>query len=189
MNSLIQTTGSLVLSLVVNGMPVEARFLLDDGAACELAARQARTWRREKRLVIEQRSGEWCVAGTVINDQWIAVQWRRAAQDRQSNGWHIRMPLRATGPSVPVSHMAPTWNLDVVDRGIQARMRFRQSSNGLEVHHQGSERALEMSSSVGGVTPSSAIRLSRRDDGRVLVSGRHPSGGSYSVVIDREAVP
>lgn len=189
MNSLLQTTGSLVLSLVVNGTPVEARFLVDDGAACALAARQASTWRREKRLVIEQRSGEWCVAGTVINDQWVAVQWRRAAQDRQSNGWHVRMPLRAIGPSVPVSDMAPTWNLDVVDRGIQARMRFRQSSNHLDAHHHGSERALGMTSSVQELTPSSAIRLSRRDDGRVLVSGRHPSGGSYSVVIDREAVP
>lgn len=183
------TTSAAVMSFVMNGVPIEARFMQSDAPACVLAKRQASEWRQQKHAVVEQRLADWCIAGAAIGGRWVSVQWRRHATDRYATGWHVEIPLNGSSRTAPVASAGSVWNFDLRDRSIGTRIRFRQSGAHLASHHADSGR------SVGGLAEpavpnsTSPLRISRSPAGQLLVSGRHPDGGAYSILIERGLQP
>lgn len=190
---LSQTLGAAALSLVVQGTPLHADYLRSVEPACVMSARAAQQWRSQGRSVVQQRIGSWCVSGTVDQGQWLAEQWRDLSAGAQ--GWRIRIPLASV-----VHRSAPdanAWGVDVIDPAIESRIRYRQSLQVLDQHHRDS--AVLMGARNGATAPDTTnarqvnsrqmntppFRLSQLDHGAVLLSGRHPDGGSYSVVIER----
>lgn len=186
-----QTLGAVALSLIVQGTPLHADYLRSTESACTMSARAAQHWRRQGHTVVQQHVGSWCVSGTVEQGQWVAEQWRDLAVGAQ--GWRIRIPLAGTvrRSASDTNH----WALDVMDPAIESRIRYRQSLQVLDQHHRDSATLMGARSAVGGFnavpmrqTNASPLRLNQLDQGAVLLSGRHPDGGSYSVVIERGIV-
>lgn len=164
-----KTIASAALSLIVNGIPVQASFLNGSVPGCEMSAHTAKQWRSAGAFVVEQRVGDWCTVGRVAEGYWLAEQWQtNAFVGNRSRGWLVRIPLkRVQGvQDHPHSRQAP-WPLDVFDDEIKARIRYRQSFSLPDDHHQKSLR----------IAPHDALVLTRP----------HPDGGSYSVVIERGA--
>jgi hypothetical protein len=187
---------ALALSMVINQVPVQGQYLQSDQPACQITAQQAMIWKAQGHHPVEKQVGSWCTVGTVINNVWVAEQWQRKSQTGQqallSEGWRIRIPL-ALNQQVRNRHSGD-WGLDIEDQGIQARISVRKSSGNLALHHQ-SSLAFIQARTLGG---HSAVRtlpkdvhrnenavISRLDNGTVVLSGRHETEGSYSVVIQR----
>lgn len=190
---LSQTFGAAALSLIVQGTPMHADYLRSVDSACVMSARAAKQWNGQGRTVVQQRIGSWCVSGTVDQGQWLAEQWRDLPGGAQ--GWRIRIPLggvvHRSGPE------ANAWGVDVIDPAIESRIRYRQSLQVLDQHHRDSAVLMGTRSALNPPNAMNAwqtsirqtnpppLRLSQLDHGAVLLSGRHPDGGSYSVVIER----
>lgn len=178
------------LSLVINGTPVQATYLQGGVEACEMSARAAQVWRRSGKKVIERRVAEWCTAGTVIAGRWVSEQWRNQPSIG-SFGWRVEIPLSSVQSAAAADR--GQWPLDVMDHSISTRVRYRQSTQGLFAHHR------ESHALAGGASGRSALVSSQSDRGPFhlsplgkndfLLSGRHPDGGSYSIVIERGLQP
>lgn len=164
-----KTIASATLSLIVNGTPVQASFLHGSAPGCEMSAHTATQWRSAGAVVVEQRAGDWCTVGRVADGYWLAEQWQaKASVGNKSRGWLVRIPLKREQGWRDSSHSRQsTWPLDVFDNEISARIRYRQSFDLPDDHHQKSLRS----------APPDALVLTRP----------HPDGGSYSVVIERGA--
>lgn len=185
--------GAAMLSLLVNGVPLQATYLQGDRDGCDVVRETARQWQKHHGVQAAQVKLEgWCTVGAVISGQWVSEQWRTQRVLGKVTGWRVVIPLAqrqagvSTGAGVHISD-AHSWHLDVFDREIATRIRYRQSLQSLDHHHQQSHRALGKASVLPVSSPSAnhPLRLSRHRNGEVLVSGRHPDGGSYSVLIER----
>lgn len=183
-----QTLGAAALSLVVQGMPLHADYLRSTESACEMSARTAQQWQKQGRSVVQQRIGQWCVSGTVEQGQWIAEQWRDMTSGAQ--GWRIRIPLSNMSGQTALGLKA--WGVDVIDPAIESRIRYRQSFQTLDQHHRDSAaligvRNLERMTDASHPRKiiASPFRLTQLERGAIVLSGHHPDGGSYSVVIER----
>lgn len=185
--------GATVLSLLMNGVPVQATYLQSDRNGCDVTRETARTWNKESQVhAVETRVGDWCSVGAIISGQWVSEQWRVQMVNGKTTGWRIVMPLnKDVGASSTTAHYrnaaSDSWHLDIVDPQIATRIRYRQSLQSLDMHHQESQRATgrpgePMATKSATENP---LRLSRDRNGEVLLSGRHPDGGSYSVLIER----
>lgn len=179
--------GAVTLALMINGMPVQATYLQTDQDGCEAARRSAQEWRQTAGVhPVQTKVANWCVVGAVIAQQWVSEQWRTTSVAGKTAGWRIVMPLKAVVASDKDVIKQP-WNLDVQDPGIATRIRYRQSLQSLDLHHRESQRASgskEVMSSAS-TADDRPLKISRDRNGEVLISGRHPDGGSYSVLIDR----
>ena len=189
MESLSAVVSTVMMSFVMNGVPVQARFMQANAHACDLVRRQALEWRQQKHMVVEKRVAEWCVAGTTINGRWVSVQWRQSDPRSLANGWHVEIPLQSSSRSVLEAQAPAPWAFDLQDRSINTRIRFRQSPSGLSSHHLDSSRWAGAQAKELSTDPRAPIQLSRLRDGQILLSGRHPEGGAYSVLIERGAYP
>lgn len=181
------------LSMVINGVPVQATYLNGELDACQMSSRTAKHWRSSGKKVIEERVADWCTVGTVIADRWVSEQWRSPSSGsvrpsgRPAFGWRIEMPLSSVGS--PNSPGRVEWPLDILDFGISSRIRFRQSARTLDAHHRESQalvgdfgKAIPIASTDSAT---SGFLLSQAGGGDLLLSGPHPDGGSYSIVIKR----
>lgn len=163
-----KTIATTALSLMVNGIPVNASFLKGNAAACEMSASTARNWRAAGAFVIEHYVGDWCIAGRVADGYWLAEQWRRGlSTDKTSTGWLVRIPLKVQSrESLNVSSSRQNlWPLEVFDAEIKTRLKYRQSLASLRDHHRKS--------------------LSAAQKDALVLTHPHPDGGSYSVAIER----
>lgn len=185
--------GAAMLSLVVNGLPMQASYLQSDRDGCDAAQETARLWQKDLRVKpVQTRLDGWCTVGAVIGSQWVSEQWRTPMVSGKTSGWRVVIPLGEHQRSPlqtrqTVVSALDAWHLDVVDAQIATRIRYRQSLQGLDQHHQESHRAaggIPMPATIQ-VSPEHPLRLSRHRNGEVLISGRHPDGGSYSVLIER----
>ena len=165
-----KTIAAAGLSLIVNGVPVQANFLQGNALGCEMSGNTAKEWRAAGALVVEQRVGAWCIAGKVAQGHWVAEQWRTEPSfGGKSSGWLVRIPLqgeRKTQRNFSGSRQA-FWPLDVYDAELKTRVRFRQSPASFQEHHQKS--------------------LSAAPQNALVFTHPHPDGGSYSFVIERGA--
>lgn len=162
-----KTVASVALSLVVNGISMQANLLHGNVSGCEMSAATAKQWRALGAIVTEQQIGAWCVVGKVADGFWHAEQWEAARTSSQrSRGWQVRIPLSAhkTGWYAP-SRVGSSWALDVFDPEINARFRYRQSYLSPDAHHKKS------------------LSLAQRHS--IVMTRPHPDGGSFSVAIDR----
>lgn len=201
----METLGSLtvmgVISMVMNGLPVEATKLQSSQQGCAVVAQRARMWRTPSRPVVETKLSRWCSVGAVIEGYWISEQWERTTHQGFSRGWRVKIPVSAIRSmsklpqEQPGATKASGWGLDLLDSDVSSRVRFRSSPLGLDSHHQ---RTLWLTNperwgtGLGhAFTPpghtAHPFRLSRLLDGTLILSGRGPSGGSYSVLIDRRS--
>lgn len=199
----METLGSLtvmgVISMVMNGLPVEATKLQSSQQGCAVVAQRARMWRTPSRPVVETKLSRWCSVGAVIEGYWISEQWERTTHQGFSRGWRVKIPVSAIRSmsklpqEQPGATKASGWGLDLLDSDVSSRVRFRSSPLGLDSHHQ---RTLWLANpgrwGTGldhALTPpgpaAHPFRLSRLLDGTLILSGRGPSGESYSVLIDR----
>lgn len=179
---------SAALQWVVNGLPIEATYLTAPHVGCAVASARAKHWRESEKIVAEQRVGEWCVVGTVIDGYWVSEQWRAASLSIGSAvGWRIRSPLpgqRVSGPAKKTD-----WPIDVVDPSISTRVQFRWSLDPIDLHHEKTLIALA-GSKVFRRNPSIVSRsnrpllLSRLQSGELVVSGAS-NNARYSVVIQQ----
>lgn len=184
-----QTLGAAALSLIVQGTSLHADYLRGTDTACVMSARSAQQWQKLGRAVVQQRIGPWCVSGTVEQGYWIAEQWRD--QPTGAQGWRIRIPLGNLRQSGVFD--ANAWGLDVIDPAIASRIRYRQSSQVLARHHldsaalMGAHHGAELGAAAASHDEPirAPLRLTQLNRGTLLLSGRHPDGGSYSVVIER----
>lgn len=184
-----QTLGAAALSLIVQGTPLHADYLRGTDRACVMSARSAQQWQKQGRTVVQQRIGPWCVSGTVEAGHWIAEQWRD--QPTGAQGWRVRIPLGNLRRSSTSN--ANAWGVDVIDPAIESRIRYRQSAQVLERHHRDSAAlmgvhhgpGLDLTDASRGGSIGAPLRLTQLDRATVLLSGQHPDGGSYSVVIER----
>jgi hypothetical protein len=194
MSSTVLST--LALSMIINQVPVQGQYLQSDQPACQITAQQATIWKAQGYHPVEKQVGSWCTVGTVINHMWVAEQWqpksRAGQQTSLSEGWRIRIPL-ALNQQVRNRHSGD-WGLDIEDQAIQARISVRKSSGNLALHHQSSLAFLQARALGGNSAARSLVRdvhsnenavISRLDNGTVVLSGRHATEGSYSVVIQR----
>lgn len=165
-----KTIAAAGLSLIVNGVPLQANFLQGNAPGCEMSGNTAKEWRSAGEVVVEQRVGAWCIAGKVAQGHWVAEQWRTGlTPGGRSSGWLVRIPLqgeRKTQSSFSGAHRR-FWPLDVYDVELKARFRFRQSPASFREHHQ---------TSLASV-PQDAL----------VFTHPHPDGGSYSFVIEQGA--
>jgi hypothetical protein len=166
-----KTIASAALSLVINNVAVQANLLLGNANGCEMAAATAAQWRRSGAIVAEQRVGNWCVTGRVLNGHWLSEQWEAGPRKgEKSRGWLVQIPLRPQ--HVESRHRGAAldspWALDVLDPEIATRIRYRQSLSSPDAHHRKS--------------------LSLALKGALVLTHPHPDGGSYSVVIERGAI-
>lgn len=173
------------LALQVGGIDLNATYLHADRPGCVVAAQRAKDWRREGRVAIEQRAGKWCVVGAVVGDHWIAEQWDSDAPPGRAQGWRVRIPLRQM-QSAP----APTqsdWPLDVIDRQLGARIQIRHSLRALDDHHKASLLSLQKQAGLhaGATRDLRDGRLTTFAQGQILLSGKDPLLGSYSILIQR----
>jgi hypothetical protein len=167
-----KTIAASGLSLLINGVPVQANLLNGAASGCDMSAQTAKQWRNEGAFVVEQRVGVWCVAGTVREGVWLAEQWQEGlSSDRRSRGWLIKIPLsQPPGARRKSPHTVQNpWALDVFDSEIKARVRYRQSLAEHDAHHRKS--------------------LAISGKGALVITQPHPDGGSYSVAIERGAQP
>jgi hypothetical protein len=165
-----KTIATAGLSLMVNGIPVNASFLKGNAPACEMSASTAKNWRATGAVVVEQRVGAWCIAGKVADGYWLAEQWRKGfSTDKTSTGWLVRIPLHARSRQhANGSHSRQSlWPLEVFDAEIKTSLKYRQSFASLDDHHRKS------------------LSATQRD--ALVFTRPHPDGGSYSVVIERGA--
>lgn len=162
-----KTIASAALSLVVNGIPMQANLLHGSVDGCDMSAATAREWRASDAVVIEERVGAWCVVGKVSEGFWHAEQWEtERASGQVSRGWQVRIPLSGRKARVPnFSAVSGPWALDIFDSEINARVRYRQSYSGLQDHHKKS--------------------LSLANRSSIVTTHPHPDGGSFSVALDR----
>lgn len=173
------------LALQVGGMDLAATYLQGDRSGCAIAAQRAKGWRQEGRVAVEQRVGQWCVAGAVVGDHWVAEQWDADAPSDRARGWRVRIPLRQTQSTDKATN--PRWPLDVTDRQLGVRFQMRHSLQTLEDHHQASLLSLGKQADVHTVATRSLRdgRLTTFPQGQILLSGRDPLLGSYSLLIQR----
>lgn len=185
--------GAAMLSLLVNGVPLQATYLQGDRDGCDAVRDTARQWQKQHGVqAVHTKLDGWCTVGAVISGQWVSEQWRTQRIHGKANGWRVVIALAQRGAVPPSmgSHQAPDvnqWHLDVFDPEIATRIRYRQSLRSLDHHHQESHRTLDKTAAMPALNTPAAhpLRLSRHRNGEVLVSGRHPDGGSYSVLIER----
>ncbi len=173
------------LVLQVGGMDLAATYLQADRPGCAIAAQRAKDWRQEGRVAVEQRVGKWCVAGAVVGDHWVAEQWDSDAPSDRARGWRVRIPLRQMQTTDKAAN--PRWPFDVIDRQLGVRFQMRHSLQTLKDHHQASLLSLEKQ-----VNLHAAVNRTLRDGqlttfprGQILLSGRDPLHGSYSILIQR----
>jgi hypothetical protein len=179
---------AIALSFIVNGLPFTGTYLKGDLAPCAEAMRQAEAWKTAGNLAVTQQVGPWCTAGTVMDGQWVSVQWRASPQGTGSDGWYVSLPLAAGQRGSGTRPGA--WGLDVLDPSIGTRLRMRRSLETLERHHQQSLLLL------GADRPASPQRprpvradqdsiLTQFENGALLLSLRLENEGSYSILIER----
>lgn len=173
------------LALQVGGMDLNATYLQGDRPGCVIAAQRVKDWRQEGRVAVEQRIGKWCVAGAVVGDHWVAEQWDSDAPPARARGWRVLIPLRQKHSTDKAAD--PYWPLDVIDRQLGVRLQMRHSLDGLDNHHQASLLSLKQR-----VDPHAAMTRTLRDgrlttfsQGQILLSGKDPLLGSYSILIQR----
>lgn len=172
------------LALQVGGVDLKATYLRGDLPGCSLAQKRANDWRREGRLAVFQRTGGWCVAGTMMGHQWVSEQWIDEHQEGRAWGWRVVIPMAAIRQTQPARKAE--WPLEIIDRQLDTRLQIRHSWKPLAEHHQ---------ESVSLVSRAGAARLADRElqygqisafsDGRFLVSGRDAKFGSYSIFLQR----
>ena len=165
-----KTNAAASLSFVVNGVSLQAQLLQGTASGCDMAAHTARQWRADGFVVIEQRIGAWCVTGKVDKGVWLAEQWEpQLSSNKKSRGWFVRIPLNGSKSKADSLAYQPRsiWDLDVFDHGIQANIRYRQSFSGVPDHHKKS--------------------IAASSKNALVLTHPHPDGGSYSVVIQRDA--
>ena len=164
-----KTVAAASLSIVVNGVPLQANLLQGNVDGCSMAAHSAKQWRLAGQLVVKRQVGQWCVAGKVVDGNWIAEQWQSGVSgDRKSRGWLVQLALPRTGPRMPTLRPFP-WQLDIFDPQISTRIRYWQSHLSRDAHDQ----------RIRSYTPRHALILTQP----------HPDGGSYSTVIERGVTP
>lgn len=173
------------LALQIGGIDLDATYLRGDRPGCAITAQRAKDWRREGRAAIEQRVGKWCVVGAVIGDQWVAEQWDSDAPPNQAQGWRVRIPLRQMQRAATAAK--PDWPFGVVDRQLGVRIQLRHSLQALADHHEASLLSLQKQVGlIGGITRDLLDgRLTTFAQGQILLSGKDPLLGSYSVLIQR----
>lgn len=185
MNSTFVAPALMSLALQVGGLDLDATYLHGDRPGCVIANQRAQEWRVQGLVAIERRVGKWCVVGAVMGGQWIAEQWNSDAPPHRAQGWRVRIPLRQVAN--PGANHQSDWPLDVTDRRLGTRIRVRQSLLALDEHHQKS-----LSSLGRGVRGDDGVtrqlpggRLTTFSQGQILVSGRDPLLGSYSILVQR----
>lgn len=173
---------------VINGLPVEATYLKSASSGCVAASQRATVWRQAGKKVAEQRVGQWCVVGTVVDHYWVSEQWQaESAGGPGAYGWRVRLPLvRHKEPSTSIQ---PSWPLDLFDPAISARIRFRASLDSLDTHHQKTLRSMALDprdfpAVSAPIVNKNPLRISRLVNGVLVVSGSS-AGARYSVVIQR----
>lgn len=173
------------LALQVGGVEMNATFLQANQPGCVIAAQRAKDWRQEGKLAVEQRIGKWCVAGTVQNDYWVAEQWDADAPPSRAQGWRVRIPIRQIQNTAQAANHY--WPFTVLDRHLNVRLQMRHSLQTLDDHHQASLLNLEkqIGRHSGAVQHLPDGRLTTFDQGQILLSGRDPLRGSYSILIQR----
>lgn len=173
---------------VINGLPIEATYLKSASSGCIVASARASVWRQAGKRVAEQRVGQWCVVGTVIDRHWVSEQWHaEPAGSHGTYGWRVRLPLGSYAGSSQFSQLG--WPIDLMDPTISARIQFRASLDSLDTHHQKTLQSI--TSDTGAVqavttpiTNKNPLRISRLANGALVVSGSS-AGSRYSVVIQR----
>lgn len=179
----IVTVAATAMSLVINGLPVTAYYLKGAHDPCEMASTTAKEWRRLGNMVVESKVGDWCTVGMVSKGEWIAQQWRaigtpntstRLGQSRsyRSEGWRTHIPLQ--GLSSRSISRSGVWDLDLIDRSIGTRIQFRRSQATFASNEQ--------------LSPASPVIFKSFGKGGLWVDGLDPSGGHYSIAIQRGAV-
>lgn len=185
MDSTVVAPALMGLMLQVGGVDLNATYLHGDQSGCAIASQRAHEWRREGRVAIEQQVGKWCVVGTVVGDQWVAEQWDSTALPGRARGWRIRIPLRQAAARTAVAKS--DWPLDLTDRHLGTRIRMRHSLQTLDDHHQASlmhlEKTVRLQAASTRELPGG--RLTTFAQGQVLLSGKEPLLGSYSILIQR----
>jgi hypothetical protein len=172
------------LALQVGGVDLHATYLRGDLPGCSLAQQRANDWRREGKLAIFQRTGGWCVAGTMMGHQWVSEQWIDEHQAGRAWGWRVVIPM--TSMRQMQTARKAEWPMEIIDRQLDTRLQIRHSRKPLAEHHQ---------ESVSLLSRAGAARLSDREfqygqisafsGGQFLVSGRDPRFGSYSIFLQR----
>lgn len=172
------------LALQVGGVDLHATYLRGDPPGCSLAQQRAKDWQREGKLAVFQRTGGWCVAGTMIGQQWVSEQWIDEHREGRAWGWRVVIPMTS------MRHMQPTrkgeWPLEIIDRQLDTRLQIRHSWKPLAEHHH---ESVSLLSRAGAALLANRElqygQISTFSDGRFLVSGRDPSFGSYSIFLQR----
>lgn len=180
---MIKTLAS-ALSLVINGVPLQATYLHGQQPGCRLAQETAAVWRSENRIVMEREVNQWCVVGTLHGRTWISEQWRNTIDGKSSEGWRIVMPIAF---DASVSAAAGT-NIDLVDHSINTRILYSQSRQDVKTQHHLAlkRRGVDNLSQLENLTSRNPLLINRLINGDLLITGNHPDGGSYSVEIKRE---
>lgn len=185
--------GAAMLSMMLNGVPIQATYMQAERDGCRLAEETANEWKKQTGVTpVQIRVANWCTVGAVIAGQWVSEQWRANVLNGKSSGWRIVMPLHrnvgALTADINQKDIAyDPWQLDVIDPQIATRIRYRQSLKGLDAHHQESQLTTgkPLASAIASSKTAQPLRLSRHRNGEVLLTGHHPDGGSYSVLIER----
>jgi hypothetical protein len=179
----IVTVAATAMSLVINGLPITAYYLKGAHDPCEMASATAKEWRRQGNAVVESKVGDWCTVGMVSKGEWIAQQWRAIgtpntytrsgqSESHRSEGWRTHIPLH--GFSNRSLSRSGVWNLDLIDRSIGTRIQFRRSQ--------------AASVPNGQLSPASPVIFKSFGKGGLWVDGLDPSGGHYSIAIQRGAL-
>lgn len=185
MESNVVAPALMGLVLQVGGVDLNAAYLHSVQSGCAIASQRAQEWRREGRLAIEQQVGKWCVVGAVVGAEWIAEQWDSTASPGRARGWRIRIPLGQAAARTAVTKS--DWPLDVTDRHLGARIQMRHSLQTLDDHHQATLMRLKKTDRLQAASTRELPggRLTTFAQGQVLLSGKEPLSGSYSILIQR----
>lgn len=180
---MIKTLAS-ALSLVINGVPIQATYMHGQQPGCRLAQETAAVWRRENRIVMEREVNQWCVVGTLHGGTWVSEQWRNTKDGKSSEGWRIVIPITFDA-NVPATSGA---NIDLVDHSINTQILYIQSRQDVKTQHYLAlkKRGADNLSQPENLTSRNPLLINRLMNGDLLITGSHPDGGSYSVEIKRE---
>lgn len=187
------SVASSVLSLMLNGVPIQASYLESKEAPCEAAKQAAAKWTTQGFLVAESEVAGWCTAGTVIDGTWIAEQWRRVRPATLSQGWRLAIPLAGSQARGRLTGIKS--GLEIVDLDVKAQISVQRSPSDPVSHHRKSLAAAGEKNLRGfsGTSPigeeGSTHLISRVGRHGLIVTGAESGVGSYSVVIKRNPTP
>lgn len=174
-------------SLVFNigGVNVHATYLQGDHPGCEMAQRRATQWRKEGQVAVTQRVGQWCVAGTLIGQLWVAEQWKADHNRNRAWGWRIQMPLTGIPHATPSRDSS--WSFEMADLQLGFKASIRHSGRALDAHHEESVGLVEkqFSTTALGIRRLQQGHIATFPSGHFLLSGVDPVRGAYSIFVQR----